>query len=319
MNPFRYIRFPKVATRALAALFAVAVFAGVSMFTGMPGQAHAAATGLTIQPVKISELIKSGASKSGQILLTNASSDAVQVDISVEDFVPTSGTETFQFVGRAPGVTSVRDWITIQSPLRFTFKPGESKEIPYTITAPADAEPGSHFGVIFFKATRVADLNAEINVGTQVGTLVFVTIPGTFQQSGTIQNFGSPFFLQGGPVPFSLRFDNTGTVYFEPKGTIDIYNMFGSQIASVPIGGYAVLPTGVKDMAFSWNVSGFLLGRYKAVASVYASDGSLLASKDTSFYVVPIWWIVGFIVILALLYYAIRFVRTKLNITISVK
>jgi hypothetical protein len=314
MNLFRHTFASKTAVTALVAAFVI-----VGSMVALGGQAQAAATGLTIQPVKISESIKPGASKDGQILLTNASSEDVQVDIAVEDFVPTSGTETFQFVGRAPGVTSVRDWISIQSPLRFIFKPGESKEIPYTIKAPADAEPGSHFGVIFFKATRVADLNAEINVGTQVGTLVFVTIPGDFKQSGSIEHFSAPIFSQGGPIPFSMKFDNTGTVYFEPKGMIDIYNMFGSKIASVPIGGYAVLPTGVKDMTFNWDVSGFLLGRYHAVASVYAADGSLIASQNTAFYVVPIWWIVGFIIVLALLYYAIRFARTKLNITISVK
>lgn len=278
-----------------------------------------AATGLTIQPVKISETLKPSETVSGFILLTNASNDDVQVDIAVQDFVPTSGTETFQFIGRAPGVTTVRDWITLKGPSSFTFKRGESKQVAYSINAPADAEPGSHFGVVFFKATRVSDLASQIKVGTQVGVLVFVTVPGKFEQKGTVTDFKAPTFVQGGPVQFSMSFLNTGTVYFEPKGSIDVFNMFGSKVASVPIQGYAVLPTGLKVMSFPWNVTGFLLGRYRATASVFDADNNLIASKSVAFYALPIWYIIGFIIILVILYFLIRFIRTKLNISVSLK
>jgi hypothetical protein len=263
--------------------------------------------------------MKPGSTVTGQILLSNASADAVTVDINIQDFVPTSGTESFQFVGRAPGVTSVRDWITINSPLHFTFKQGESKQVPYTIKAPADAEPGSHFGVIFFKAIRAADADSQIKVGTQVGVLAFVTIPGKFEQKGTITSFSAPAFVQGGPVDFSMMFQNTGTVYFEPKGTIEVSNMFGQKIASVPISGYAVLPTGVKKMDFPWNVSGLLLGRYKATATVFDIDGNPIASQSASFYALPLWYIVGFIVVLFILYFLIRFVKTRINFSVSLK
>jgi hypothetical protein len=278
-----------------------------------------ASTGLTIQPIKISQTMKPDSSTSGQIQLSNASAEDVVVDISIQDFVPTSGTESFQFVGRAPGVTSVRDWITINSPLEFTFKPNESKQIPYTIKAPADAEPGSHFGVIFFKATNAADKDSQIKVGTQVGVLTFVTIPGKFEQKGEIASFTAPTFVQSGPVNLEMMFSNTGTVYFEPKGTIDITNMFGSKIATVPIGGYAVLPTGLKKMDFPWNVKGFLLGHYKATAHVYDTDGNEIATATASFWAVPIWYLIGFIVVLAIFFFIINFLRTRVSFSIKPK
>lgn len=296
-------------------MVSLAIFATASLFAGI---AHAA-TGLTIQPVKISQQLNPGQSVDGTILLTNASSEDVVVDVNIEDFVPTAGTETFQFVGRAPGVTSVRDWISIEGPAHFDFKQGESKEISYTIKAPTDAEPGSHFGVLFFKATNAADAGAQIKVGTQVGVLAFITIPGKFEQKGVISDFRSASFVQSGPVHFDLSFQNTGTVYFEPKGTIDISNMFGSKIASVPIEGYAVLPTGVKTMGFDWNVKGFLLGKYKAVASIVDTDGNVLTTQTTSFYAVPVWYIVGFIVILLLIFFVIRFLRKKVSFSVKLK
>jgi hypothetical protein len=279
-----------------------------------------AATGLTIQPIKISQTMKPGDSISGKIMLTNASEDDVFVDLAIQDFIPTAGAETFQFVGRAPGVSTVRDWITFDGIKdHFTFKKGEAREVAYTIKAPANAEPGSHFGVLFFKAMRTADADAQIKVGTQVGVLVFITIPGKFEQKGTITNFSAPTFIQSGPVPFQLTFSNTGTVHFEPKGTIEITNMFGSKIGSVPIEGYAVLPTGIKKMDFHWNVVGLLLGKYKATATIYDVDGNLLSTASSSFVALPVWYIVGFIVVLLVLFFIIRFIKKRLKFSISLK
>lgn len=283
----------------------------------VPTASVQAGTGLSIQPIKISQTLKANESTAGQILLSNASADDVAIDITVQDFIPTAGADTFQFVGRAPGVTTVRDWINIGSPLHFEFKQGESRQIPYTIKAPPNAEPGSHFGVIFFKATRVADLNAQVKVGTQVGVLTFITVPGKFEQKGAITEFKTDPFVQGGPIGFDLKFENTGTVHFEPKGTIDITSMFGSKVGSVPIEGYAVLPTGIKNMHFSWNVSGLLLGKYKATASILDIDGNLLSRSSANFYAVPLWYILGFIVTVIVLFLVIRFLRK--NISISIK
>jgi len=302
--------------RILGATIAAFIACGAAAIFPM---ATMAATGLTIQPIKISETLSPGDTATGQILLSNASADDTIVNITVQDFVPTSGTESFQFVGRAPGVTSVRDWISIDAPIQFIFKPGESKEIPYTIKAPADAEPGSHFGVIFFKATRAADKNLQMKVGTQVGVLTFVTIPGKFEQKGTLTGFTAPSFVQGGPVSLSMEFSNTGTVYFEPKGTIDISNMFGSKIASVPIGGYAVLPTGVKKMDFSWNVTGLLLGRYTATANIYDTEGSVISTAAVSFFALPIWYLVGFVIVLIIVFFIIWFLKTKVSFNVKLK
>ena len=297
----------------------IAGILAVLCITSVASTAHAG-TGLTIQPIKISQTMKPGERVSGQILLSNASTDDTIVEMSIEDFVPTAGSDTFQFVGRAPGVSTVRDWIKFDdSKLIFNFKQGDSRYIPYTITAPATAEPGSHFGVLFFKATRAADADLQIKVGTRVGVLVFVTIPGKFEQKGTMKSFSAPLFVQGGPVPFQISFENTGTVHFEPKGLIDIKNMFGSKIASVPIEGFAVLPTGVKDMHFVWNVSGWLLGRYVATASVFDTDGNLLSMKSTVFYAFPIWYILGFLITLLILFFIIRWAKTRFKFSVSLK
>lgn len=277
-----------------------------------------AATGLTIQPVKVSHIIKPGESVSGAISLTNASDEEVRVEIKVEDFVPLAGTyNNIQFVGRTSGVTTVRDWVRLGAPGSFVFDRGVSREIPYTITAPKNAEPGSHFGVAFFKALRLND-EGQFKIGTQVGMLIFVTIPGSHLQKGRILGFDAPFFSQKGPVNFTVKFENTGTVHFEPKGIITITDTFGKKVGEVPISGQAVLPTAVKDLAASWP-AGFLFGRYGADLTIKDGEGNELSADSLSFYAFPLWYIFGFIAFTLMLFCLIKFLRRKLRISVSLK
>lgn len=302
--------------RRIGLLRLVAVAFAVSSFL-VPVATHAA-TGLTIQPIKISETLNPGESVSGTILLTNASDGPVDVETSTQDFVPVGGAEGIQFVGRAPGVTSVKDWITVGSNTTFSFKTGESKQIPYTIVAPPTAEPGGHFGVVFFKATQPGAAGS-LKIGTQVGMLVLVAIPGNHLQKGKILDFTAPGFIQSGPVPFSIKFENTGTVHFEPKGTITISNMFGQKLFDVPIDGQVVLPTSVKVLNEEWNVSGLLLGRYTAAATIVDGDGNTLTTESIHFWAFPVWYGVAFLVTLIVLFFILRFLKGRVRISIVAK
>ena len=277
---------------------------------------YSASTGLTIQPIKISQTIEPGESVSGVISLDNASDQKVKVEMTVEDFIPASGSTNVQFIGRTEGVTTVRDWITLKEPDDFIFKKGESKEVRYTIQAPSNAEPGGHFGVIFFKASELASEGA-LKVGTRVGVLVFVTIPGNQLQKGKILDFSGPFFVQKGPVIFQIKFENTGTVHFEPKGTITIKNISGKEVGKVQVAGQAVLPTGVRDLTASWNVEGLLLGRYTAELNIFDGEGNELTADRIAFYAFPVWYLASFIAVVVALFFGIRFLRRKVKISFS--
>ncbi|MDP2933086.1 MAG: hypothetical protein Q8N81_03050, partial [bacterium] len=85
--------------------------------------------GLYIRPVKVSQTINAGESFSGFISLKNVSSSEVKVKISVEDFIPASGSTAYQFVGRAKGNTTVRDWLSFDAPEDFIFKKAEEKNV----------------------------------------------------------------------------------------------------------------------------------------------------------------------------------------------
>jgi len=302
--------------RTIKTFFSVAII--VSAVLGS-ARFVSAGTGLSIQPVKVSHTLEAGQSVSGTISLKNASEESVKVEVKVEDFVPTAGSSGIKFVGRADGVTTVRDWVTIGGNKTFVLRKGESKKIPYTIKAPADAEPGSHFGVAFFKATKPDQADNQLKIGAQVGMLIFVTVPGNFLQKGEILDFSAPAFVQQSPVVFNIKFKNTGTVHFEPKGEIKITNIFGKEVGRIPVSGQAVLPTGVRDLVARWDVSDFLVGRYKADLTMTDGEGNVLTANSVVFYALPLWHIVGFVLSVIILFYALKFLRNKVNISVSFK
>jgi hypothetical protein len=301
--------------RCAASLAAVAVGA-LLLFAPAIGEAS---TGLTIQPVKVLYTIKPGQTVTDTIRLTNAGDSEALIIPSVQDFVPLSGSSNIQFVGKAPGVTSVADWVgLIVSPQGFNLKVGETKQISFTITAPSDAEPGSHFGVILFKATDASNANQALKVGTQVGVLVLVTIPGNHLEQGKIDSFKTAGFVQKGPISFDLLFENTGTAYFQPQGTVTVKNIFGRVVGTATVDGQIVLPTGSRDITINWPAN-FLLGPYTASVSIYNSGGDLVGTANASFFALPVWYIIGFIIILVVLYLLFVFLKKKVNFSVSLK
>jgi hypothetical protein len=295
------------------------LIAAVLLIGGLSSTAEASGTGLTIQPVKASYTLTPGQSVTDNIILKNPSIDAF-VTSSVQDFLPIAGSSNLEFVAKAAGVTSVVDWIKVDAPKGgFQFKAGADINIPYTLTVPKDAEPGSHFGVIFFLAQDANGAAGQsLKIGTQVGMLVLVTVPGSHLQKGTIDSFTTSGFIQHGPVHFDITFENTGTVYFEPKGTITITNMFGSTVGTVPVNGQVVLPTGKRDITADWPVN-LLFGPYNAAISLYDGDGNVISANNVHFFAFPVWYIVSILILLILLYVIFVFLKRKVSFSVSLK
>lgn len=281
-------------------------------------RAMAVPIGLKIMPIKVSYTLKPNETVTDKINLTNPTPETIQVQTKVEDFIPVAGAEGAQFIGRAEGMTTVRDWVSLDAPEKFQLTAGVTKEVSFTINAPENAEPGSHFGVIFFKATSLSP-TGQLQIGTQVGTLVYVTVPGSRLQKGKILEFKGPKFIQKGPVSFTIKFENTGTVHFEPKGTIKITDIFSRKVGEVPVQGKVVLPTGVRDLGVVWQTKGMLLGGYKAEVEIKDGEGNILTAKSIYFYAFPVFYTLYFLLTFIILFYLLKFLRTKLKISVSIK
>jgi hypothetical protein len=285
----------------------------------MPYSTADAAVGVRIQPIKVSTTLDKGEEAVGFIELTNESDEveSVIIEASVEDFVPLEGGSNISFVPRTEGLTTAADWITLDVPDSFELARGEKTRVKYTIKTPEDAEPGSHFSVVFFKALKKDD-SGQLKVGTRVGSLFFITVPGNYLQKGDIEDFTAPGFVDEAVVPFKIHFKNTGTVHFEPKGTIFVKNIFNKTVAEIPVQGQVVLPTGARDLTAAWVGSKLLLGRYTATLSIFDGEGEEMTASGVTFWAFPIKQAAMFFGLLLLIYLVLRFVRRNVNISINV-
>jgi hypothetical protein len=288
----------------------ILILAQIFYFGLFPVKQTEAAQGFTIFPAKISLEIDKGAEQNSRIKVTNAGDSKVGVLISVQDMVPTADSGGFNYVPKAPGITSLVDWISIDKKV-FSLKPNESKEVPFTVKVPADASPGSRFAIVFFATGAPAGEKGQLNVSARVGALVFLTVPGDFKQTGEILNFrtNNKFLFQKEPVVFKFDFRNTGTVYFEPKGAITITNIFGQTMGAIPVEGQVVLPTGLKTLTVAWPYSGWLFGIYKAHLAINVTGKGDIATANTMIYafpIVPSLGALGVLIILILIFWYIK-------------
>lgn len=86
------------------------------------------------------------------VKVTNDTGKAVTLYTSREDFVAGDDTGTPTFVkpqNQGSDAFSLSNWISIEDK-NLTLANGETREVKFSVKVPANAEPGGHYGAIFF-------------------------------------------------------------------------------------------------------------------------------------------------------------------------
>jgi len=198
---------------------------------------------------------------------------------------------------KGSGKTTLASWIEVSAD-NFYLSPNETKEIPFTITVPANGEPGGHYAAIFFKTEPTSTKGqAQLEISGRVGALVLVSVPGQVSKTGEILEFKTPKFVNSGPVKLFVRFKNTGTVHYQLGGTIKIYNWLGKETATVQLPEHLVLPGSTRQFEGSWKAN-FLFGKYKARLEMKDGGGNT-RTAEAIFFAFP--WKIGLIILGSLL------------------
>lgn len=215
-----------------------------------------------------------------------------------------SGEPDFKFDAPSADLSS---WITIDK-ASLTLEPGETKEVPFTIAVPADAEPGGHYAGIFFASGGTASGGGQIGVQSKLGTLVILTVEGNIREQAAISSVkvDGPTSVSRPPVNLNVRITNSGNVHVKPKGKVTILNMFGGEVETITLPqdknvlpgqtrlfevAWAKRSTDVKKGNFFQEIgaefSNFALGTYTAnVEATYGQNDKTMIGK-VQFVVVP--------------------------------
>jgi hypothetical protein len=271
-----------------------------------------------ISPVNLELTLAPGESTTQNIIIVNRLGKTADFQITKEDFVGSQDPEkATAFLGDASaGITTAKDWMTADVD-QITLNHGDRLNMSVRITAPENAAAGSHYAAIFASVSGgESDAgNAKVRLVSRVGTLILINIPGNNRESGGITDFSSEKkYYRQGPVDFGTIFKNTGNVYEKIRGEITIKNIFGTEIARIPLKDWTVLSDSSRKQSASWDRK-WLMGRYTATLNVFFGlGGNLKDTKMIVFYAFP--WHIAILVLLVLIviYYLVKYFFSKFEI-----
>lgn len=260
--------------------------------------------GLTISPPIVEQEISPGETKVNTIRISNPTASLVEAYPRAMDFAAKGETGEPAFSEGQGDVNSyaLSSWISFSEP-KIAMAPEQVKEFKYTITVPANAEPGGHYGAVFFatEPPKSDESSSQVSLSTMIGSLVLVKVPGNITERAEVLEFKAAknIYFSAKSVDIDTRVSNTGNVHVKPLGEIKLTNIFGQSPATLEFNSQRgnVLPESVRKFQNNWHGSILTVGPIKATLNAaYGEAGDLTAV--TSFWVIPWWIIVIFAVVL---------------------
>ncbi len=276
----------------------------VGVFSGT-NQAKA----IAVSPIVIEHELAPGMSASGKIRLSNIANETQKYYVDALRFVPVGEEGRQEYINTVDDITGFARWFSFDQSF-YNVDAMTTIETDYTITAPLDAEPGGHYGAVFYSLNppETSEQFIGSSIASKTGVLFLIKVAGDIKESANIESFTSDKKVYSHlPSKFDIRIRNNGNVHFRPKGTVEVRNMWGAVVARVPAnpGDSAVLPNSIRKVNTWWTksnqlaVGGFMaglsnewhnfaLGRYTAeVNATYGSQNIAFEQKALSFWVIP--------------------------------
>jgi len=245
---------------------------------------------VTVSPTIIDHKVKARDILELSVKITNNTSSKVNLYPIVNDISITEGRQEFLEPSLLDKSTSLARWIQISRGV-IELRPGEAKEIPFSVHVNLYAKPGKYYAVIIFaQGSTRAEAEAKALKLNQPQVLLNIEVEEHIIERAQIQKFQTEknFFLNF-PVKFLLGIENTGNREIKPVGSIHIYNRRGEEVGSVDVNRdlAAIVPQAYNLFENLWqSKKGF--GQYKAVlAAEYGNEEKRDLQDTIYFWVLP--------------------------------
>jgi len=216
--------------------------------------------------------------------IRNRSTNSINIKVRIEDFTSTGEEGQVALVEKGP--QSLTSWVEI-TPQSFLLKPGETKEVTAKINVPKEAA-GGHYGSFVFSADGGQAAPGTAAVSQELASLFLIRVSGPVNEQLSIAEFSAPAFLEFGPVPFTIKFTNSGNVHVKPFGLINITNIFGRVVKDVVVKGDTnIFPGASRKVTVTYDKK-WLFGPYKAQAVLNFGSRNESLYATTTFFVFPV-------------------------------
>jgi hypothetical protein len=297
--------------------------------SGIAGAASSSSSGagqgLEISPPVLEMSANPGQTVTATIRVRNVTQGILVANGQADDFGAGSDESgTPKLLLNETGATrySLKYWV---SPIpSITLAPEELKTTIVTISVPANAEPGGHYGVVRFTGVPPNLQGTGVALSASVGTLILMRVNGPITENLSVAQFSAgeqnvktdtwltKSFFESGPIDFLVRLHNGGSIHEQPLGTISIKSVFGGRplLINVNPSGGNVLPDSYRRYVPTLDQKN-LFGYYTATLAMTYIGKPLTGS--VGFWVIP--WKLVLLVFLGLiiLFFLLRIGLKKYN------
>lgn len=248
--------------------------------------------GISLSPPLVEDQVLPGATVSYTLRIENKGDTIEQLYPRLYDVsgISRDGQPEFAKQGEStPHMLS--GWVTFDNDL-VVIPPQGSATLRFTVHVPDDASPGAHVGSVALSREAPTDVKQGTGVGYEVRSIVSLRIAGDVIERTKIKEFfTSQVFFTSADVLFTTTILNEGNVFARPKGFIDIKNMFGTRVDSLPVndGGASAFPNSERAYTTPWKSDKFHIGKYTAelTLTVEGATGFTSLLSSVEFWVIP--------------------------------
>lgn len=216
---------------------------------------------ITLSPVSRKYALDAGQTIEDKITVVNDGKTAYNIAVYSRPYSVTNEAYEPNFTKTPPNADAY-GWVKFPK-TTYRIEAGQSVEVPFSMTVPANAKPGGHYGVVFAETqpdSTVSDGNAVIRK-KRVGAILYATVNGEFVTKGQLDSTKIPFWQPQPPLHAESRASNGGNSDFVNATEFVVKDVFG-KTKFTQTKEFTVLPGTSRVMSFDWNGASWL-GFYK--------------------------------------------------------
>lgn len=273
------------------------------------------AQGVQISPALVELNAAKGKTYTVNLRVVNVTSGELTYSTSVEDFTAADETGTPKIVDNSnlPTTASIKTWVSVES--GFTLGSHKERNIDAIVTVPSNAEAGGHYGVVRFSGGIPNVESTGVGLTASAGVLFLIKVEGNIVEKANLASFFTAnndgkqnSFFENGPINFVTRIKNDGNIHVKPSGNIEVRDMFGNVVTTIPVNDKLsnVLPNSIRRFDEAKLNKAWMIGQYTANLTMgYGTKGQAITST-ISFWVIPYKIILAVLLVLATAIFIIR-------------
>lgn len=238
----------------MACLFSLA------SLTGSAAAQESEIESITMSPVAQYYHVNAGESKSDVLTVINDGKKAYDFIVYARPYSVNNEKYEPNFT-KTPTNADVYSWVQFPQ-TKYHLEPGKSVKVNYTMTVPAQAAPGGHYGVIFVETQPAITATANSVIRKKrVGSIIYATVNGQYKNAGEALGAEIPFWQVQPPLHTSVNVKNTGNADFITETHMVVKDVLGN-VKYEATKEYPVLPQTTRKIAMDWTGASWF-GLYK--------------------------------------------------------